>query len=134
MQLTSNFSLEELTRSADATKLKIANRPSMNEINNLKALAENVLQPLRDAVGVISINSGYRCKKLNDAVGGSDTSQHMLGQAADFKCADMAKAFDHIKKNLPFDQLIWEHGNDTQPAWIHVSYSPRHRKQVIRIK
>lgn len=132
MQLTNNFSLEELTRSADASKQKIANKPSVNEISNLKALAENILQPLRDAVGVISISSGYRSEALNKAVGGAATSQHLLGQAADFKCADMAKAYAYIKENLPFDQLIWEFGDDKQPAWVHVSFSPRHRKQLIR--
>lgn len=132
MKLTQNFTLEELTRSEKATSLGIKNCPDAEIIYNLKTLCEKILQPLRDKVGTVQINSAYRCVELNTAIGGVDTSQHVFGKAADIKTNNMKEAFHFIKDNLPFDQLIWEYGNSEQPAWIHVSYDPRNRKQVLR--
>ncbi len=101
---------------------------------NLDTLVDKVLDPLREAYGKpIKVNSGYRCPKLNKAVGGSATSQHMTGQAADITAGSKAenrKLFDLVRSlKLPFDQLIWEHGG----AWVHVSYGPRNRRQVLSI-
>ena len=135
-QITKNSTLEEFyTGSTTARKLGIYNTPTEEAKKNLIALAKNVLQPLRDAYGKsIVLNSGYRCPKLNNAVGGVSNSQHTLGMAADIRCNDKTTRewiFNYIKNNLPFDQLILEH-NKSGVYWVHVSYSTtKNRKQVI---
>lgn len=128
------FTLEELTKSATATAKKIDNTPTKEVEDNLTKLVDKVLDPLREAYGKpIKVNSGYRCPKLNRAVGGSATSQHVLGQAADITGGSKAEnkiLFDLIKSlKLPFDQLIWENGG----VWVHVSFGPRNRRQVLSI-
>lgn len=125
MQLTRNFSLEELIR----TNKNVENIPNEAQKEALLHLCVNVLQPIRDEFGAVRITSGYRCEKLNMLVGGSKTSQHVKGEAADFKCENMAEVFEWIKENLEFDQLI----NEYNFSWIHVSYSnTRNRKQVLK--
>lgn len=128
------FTFDELSRSETAVRLNIDNTPSPAARSNLAALTDNILDPLRQAWGKpITVNSGYRCPALNRAVGGSTTSQHMSGQAADITTGnkvDNARLFQLVQDlGLPFDQLIDEQGF----AWIHVSYSPRHRRQVLKI-
>ena len=134
MQLSKNFTLEELTR----THSKLPNIPTQVDIERLQALVNNVLQPLRDLYGkAICINSGYRSKAVNKEQGGTSRplSQHCKGEAADIEVVDNGLLFRLIRTNLPFDQLIWEAGNDYQPAWVHVSYSTKgNRKQVLRMK
>jgi len=132
--LSKNFSLDEFLKSNTAKKLNIVNQPSALEVARLQALVNNVLQPLRDAMGYpINITSGYRSPALNTAIGGAVNSQHMKGEAADFVGSNNAQMFNYIKDNLPFDQLIWEAGNNTNPDWIHVSYKGiGNRKQVLR--
>lgn len=126
MQLTPNFSLAELT----VTNRKLRNVPAAAEVAHLRALAENILQPLRDALGKpITVNSAFRSDEVNRAVGGSPTSQHRLGQAADIVVAGMTSlelAQRIVELGLPFDQLIEEFGR-----WVHVSYGPRHRRQQL---
>jgi hypothetical protein len=135
MQITENFTLEELVQSKTATTKGIDNTAPPAAFHALVALCKNVLQPARNAIGNIQVTSGYRCPKLNKIVGGSVSSQHVKGEAADLVCEDKAKLFNYIKDNLVFDQLIWENGTDSQPAWVHVSYSMTHnRKQVLRKK
>lgn len=131
------FTIAELTKSATASRRRIDNTPSSTIKANLTELVDNILDPLREAWGApIIVSSGYRSPKLNRAVGGAKTSQHMYGQAADIrtvsdKPSDNKKLFDLILKlNLPYDQLIDEYGYN----WIHVSYSPRNRKQILHIK
>lgn len=125
-QLSKNFTLEEVCKSSTAKKNGIKNIPNKTEQDSLIALAENVLQPLRDHFDEpIKIGSGYRCEKLNKAVGGVSNSQHMKGEAVDL-CIDGNKTkgkkwFDYIRYNLDFDQLIWEH-NKKGSYWVHVSY------------
>ena len=124
MNLSKNFTLKEMTMSTTAMRLGIDNDPSLDVVVNLMKLANNVLQPLRDHMKqAIRINSGYRSEELNKKVGGSKTSQHCKGEAADISCdgrnADM---FKYIKDNLEFDQLIWEYGDTNTPDWVHVSY------------
>lgn len=138
MQLSKNLSLKEAIKSNTASRLGIKNEPEQWEINNLRAVAENVFQPLRDHFGVpIGVSSGYRSKELNRAIGGSKYSQHMIGEALDLD-ADIygritnADIFNYIKNNLEWDQMIWEFGDDEEPNWVHVSYkeSGRNRKQI----
>lgn len=132
--LSPSFTLEELTFSQTAARQGIANRPDASQIRALTDLCGNVLQPLRDAVALpISITSGYRSSKLNRAIGGSHTSQHMDGEAADIVCFGLQtkKLFKSvIELNLPFDQLIYEGGR--QSIWVHVSFVPRNgRGQIL---
>lgn len=131
------FTIKELIKSDAAKRNKINNTPTIQEENNLIALVENILDPLREAYGKpIIVTSGYRCERLNKLVKGSKTSQHRFGQAADIRTVEDTieenkKLFDLIQKlNLPYDQLIDEYNYD----WVHVSYSPRNRRQILHIK
>jgi hypothetical protein len=127
MKLSENFTLAELTD----TNTGIANNPSQGEINNLKLLVQKVLQPVRDKFGVVNVTSGFRSLLVNSAVGGSATSDHVHGRAADIQCEDMAAVFNYIRKKLPFKQLIWEFGTDAQPKWIHVAYDVNNNKGEV---
>lgn len=129
MQLSKNFSLEELTQSVTARKYAIDNEPHGKCLDNLERLALKVLQPIRDEYGHgISINSAYRCEALNRKVGGAKTSQHLTGEAADISCsatskADLFRLIERMVKEgrLQVGQLIWEYGTKKEPNWIHVS-------------
>ena len=107
-----HFTIGELCASTTADARGIKNTPMLQETGNLKALADNVLDPLREWYGKpIYVNSGYRCPQLNRMVGGKPTSQHLKGEAADITAGskeENRKLFDYIKKNLTFDQLIDE--------------------------
>ena len=136
-QISKSFVLEEFTKSDTAKAKGIVNAIGQAEVVNLCALVHQVLQPLRDAMGhQVKIGSGYRCPRLNAAVGGVKNSQHMTGEAADLCIdGDMAKGkrwFDWIKSHCEFDQLIWEH-NAKGNYWVHVSYRSdgKNRRQVI---
>ena len=130
MRLSKNLTLREAVKSNTATRLGIDNRPDEWDIENLKAIAENIFQPIRDHFGVpIGVSSGYRGKDLNKAIGGSKYSQHMTGEALDID-ADIhgkvtnADIFKFVKNNLHWDQMIWEFGDDEEPNWVHISYKP----------
>lgn len=133
------FSYKEFQRSATAERLKIDNRIPEAAQANITALVDNVLDPLRQAWGKpLTVTSGYRCPALNKAVGGSRTSQHMTGQAADISTGnivDNARLFHLIiDSKLPFDQLIFEKGDiNIGPAWVHVSYrvDDKNRRQIL---
>ena len=131
MKLSKNFSLREFTKSQTATRRGIDNSPTEEHIENIKALTENVLQPIRSQWGVVSISSGYRSADLNAAIGGSSKSQHSKGEAADFEVPglDNFDLCEWIVNNLEFDQLILEgyDGKDANSGWIHCSYVT-HRK------
>lgn len=128
------FTIEEMCSSSTATKLGITNKPTVDIIENLDELIAHVLDPLREAWGKpIRVNSGYRCPKLNKAVGGVSNSQHLKGEAADISSGTRSEnkmLFEYIRKNLDFDQLI----NENNYAWVHVSYRKKNRKQVFAIK
>jgi len=127
--VTKNFTLAELT----ATKTGLPNALPKHLEPNLRALAENVLQPARDALGAIVVTSCYRSPEVNKAIKGSKTSQHCLAQAADLRFKGGNDIlFNWLKENTDFDQLIWEFGTDNEPSWVHISYSPRHRKQILK--
>lgn len=130
-----HFTMGELCASTTADAHNIKNTPPLQEAGNLKALAENVLDPLREWYGKpIYVNSGYRSPQLNRIVGGAPTSQHMKGEAADITAGSKAenkKLFDYIKSNLPFDQVI----DEKDYSWVHVSYKRdgSNRKQVLKL-
>lgn len=135
MNLTHNFTLEEMYKSTTAIRLGIDNTPSDIVVKNLLLLCKKVLQPLREHMDEsILVSSGYRSPELNKKVGGSKTSQHCFGQAADISCGERtAEMYEYIKNNLIFDQLIWEFGTDENPDWVHVSYSStNNRKECLR--
>lgn len=118
-KISKNFTFAEFTKSDTAKRLHINNAITSWEVrDNIIALVEDVLQPLRDAWGgPLFINSGYRCPELNEAVDGVPTSQHVKGQAADVGVTDpLALAKLAIKKNITFDQMI------VYPSFVHFSY------------
>ena len=131
------FTLNELIKSDTATKYGIKNEPNEAQKQNLLYLIEHVLEPARAKLGMpIIVTSGYRNPQLNAKVGGSASSQHKEGEAVDVTCADNTKLYNIFKTQGKFDQLIWEKGNDKQPAWVHVSVkrNGKNRKQELRIK
>lgn len=127
--ISKNFDYKEFEKSDTASRMHITNVISSFEVrDNIKALVDNVLQPLRDACGYpLFINSGYRCLKLNEAVGGVPTSQHVMGQAADVGCSDpLALARLAKKMKLDFDQMI------LYPTFVHFSYDEgRNRNKIL---
>ena len=135
-ELSKNFTLEEMVASPTGTRLNIDNRPTKEIKKNLLMLVEKVLQPARDIWGrPIQVNSGYRCPKLNAAVGGVSSSQHMEGKAADITVGSAVankELFELIlKSSISFDQLI----DESDYRWIHVSYNEgKNRNQVLHLK
>ena len=131
MKLSKNFSLNEFL----ITSTGIANIPTDKEINNMKLLVDNVLQPLRDHMNrPVIISSGFRSKAVNDAVGGSRTSGHMLGTSADITAGHKTlnkKIYNYIRDNCEFRQLI----NEYDYSWVHVEYREGdNKKQELIIK
>ena len=139
MKLSANFSLAEAIKSQTAVRNGIDNTPSASEIEALKKVAENILQPVRDHYGKpFSPSSWYRCADLCVAIGSKTTSQHAKGQAADFEVPGVPniELARWIEANLDFDQLILEHYSPNDPAagWIHCSYvgPGQNRKNVLK--
>ena len=132
MQLTRNFSLQELIKSDTAIRKGINNNPNAEQIEKLKLLCENILQPVRDHFGRVKVTSGFRSPELCHAIGSSVNSQHSKAEAADFECVgvDNAELFDWIKDNLEADQLILEFYTPGEPnsGWIHCSWIPEGRR------
>lgn len=127
------FTIDEMCKSNTAAKLGIKNVPTAEIIENLDELIEHVLDPLREAWGKpIRVNSGYRCPKLNKAVGGVAKSQHLKGEAADITVGTRREnkmLYEYIRTNLEYDQLI----NESNFAWVHVSYRKKNRKQAFKL-
>jgi hypothetical protein len=134
MNLSANFTLKELTKSDTATRLGIDNTPDDATIENLKLLCKMVLQPVREHFGKwVTVNSGYRSPESNAAVGGSKTSDHCKGQAADIEIDGLPnpELAQWIMDNLDYTQLILEFYTQGQPnsGWVHVSYDPNNLKK-----
>ena len=140
MKLSNYLSLAEVTRSDTAKRKGISNEPTPEHLDNLKTIAVEVFDKVREHFGVpIFVSSGYRSAALNKAIGGSSTSDHNLGKALDLdqdghgNGVTNADVFKFIKDNLEFDQLIWEFGTDKNPDWVHVGYRKgANRKQILR--
>lgn len=125
MKLTEHFTLREMVASGTAVRLEIKNVPSAAAVECLRALCEQVLEPMRRRFGVIRVTSGYRCRALNTAVGGVKNSQHMLGEAADIHVSSLEQAqvmMAYVERNLDFDQLLLEKVMATGCCWLHISY------------
>lgn len=130
------FTIDELINSNVAKKHNISNIPNKQQLDNLNKLVTNILDPLREAYGKpIIVTSGFRSEELNDLLNGAKGSQHCSGNAADIRTVPDTMSenkilFELIQElNLPFDQLI----NEDAFNWVHVSYSDRHRKQILHI-
>jgi hypothetical protein len=136
-KISKHISYKEATFSQTATRKDIDNTPSEEVLQRMKTVADNIFEPLRAHVGgPIKINSFYRSIMLNTAIGGSKSSQHTRGEAIDLDdtlgCMSNKDMFTFIKDELDFDQLIWEFGDDENPAWVHVSYvSPENNRRRI---
>ena len=131
MQLSRNFTLEELTASETAARRGIDNTPSAEIVENLKVLCLTLEEVKDVAEGKdVLISSGYRCPKLNSAVGGSKNSAHMEGLAADCtspKFGSVKQFCEAIRdSDIQFDQLIFEFD-----AWAHIGVGGQNRRQVI---
>ena len=126
MNLSRNFSLQELIKSDTAIRKGIDNNPNADQIEKLKRLCENVLQPVRDHFGRVKVTSGFRSPELCLAIGSSVNSQHAKAEAADFEVlgVDNAEVADWVYKNIRTDQLILEYYTPGEPnsGWIHASW------------
>ena len=140
--ISKHISVKEATYSSTAARKGIDNTPNDVQLENMKMLAEAIFEPLRDWVGgAIRINSFFRSEALNKAVGGSSNSQHRcINESAaidlddDYGHKTNAEMFHWIRTNLVFDQLLWEYGDQKNPAWVHVSIRKSgNRKQLIRV-
>jgi len=139
MKLSKNFSLNELIKSQTATRLGIDNTPTDEHIDNLKALCENILQPVREHYGIsFSPSSGYRSVALCEAIGSSAKSQHARGEAVDFEVpgVDNLSLASWISEHLDFDQLILEFYKEGDPnsGWVHCSFKDKasNRRECLR--
>ena len=125
--ISKHVTYKEGTYSNTANRLGLPNDPTEEQLQNMKLVAEKVFEPLREHVShPIKINSFFRGPQLNKAIGGSHSSQHCKGQAMDiddsYGNATNAYMYEWIKKNLDYDQMIWEFGTDENPDWVHVSF------------
>lgn len=142
MKISEHLDLSEVIRSETAKRHGISNMPTPEHIENMKKLAENVFEKVRNHFRCpIHLSSGYRSKELNACTpGASATSQHSTGEAIDIDVEGNSNGltnrmiFDYIKDNLEFDQLIYEFGDDKEPSWVHVSYEStgKQRKQILK--
>lgn len=135
MKLTENFYLSEFTKSQTALRKNIDNTPAEWQIENIKRLCIKVLQPIRDHFGPVIVSSGFRSRTLNTAIGGSNTSEHCYGRAADIEClaVDNLELAKWIRDTLKFNQLILEMYTigDPRSGWVHVSYSSINKNSVL---
>jgi len=137
MTISQHISLHEATFSKTAEAHGMKNIPNLEELSNMRRLAREVFEPLRNHIEKsIRISSFFRSVEVNRKIGGSPTSQHCRGQAMDIETMDKsytnADLFHFIRDNLNFDQLIWEFGTDEEPDWVHVSYCAKNRMQILR--
>jgi putative chitinase len=139
-KITEHFTLEELTASPTANKLGLSNTPTAEHIENMRYCCEKILEPVRAKFGPVKVNSSYRSPRVNQAVGGSKTSQHVNGQAIDFEVngVDNKTVADWVADNLEFDQVILEFytAGDKNSGWVHASIKKEggNRKQRLIAK
>lgn len=138
--ISKHISYDEATKSRTAIRNGIYNIPNATEIQRMEAVAQEVFEPVREALGgkPLRLTSFFRSIALNRALGGSSTSQHCKGEAIDIDAdgshTTNRDVFTYILENLEFDQLIWEFGDNLNPDWVHVSYkrNGENRCQVLK--
>jgi hypothetical protein len=132
MRLTRNFSLEQLIYSETAERERIDNTPGPEVVDNLRLLAQGLERVQILTEFPLEISSGYRCPEINHRIGGATSSQHTVGQAADFTCAEFGPPVEIIKairaSDIEFDQCILEYAK-----WVHISFSETPRGKVLTI-
>ena len=136
MQLSENFTLEEMVASSTARLRRIANNPDPDQIIQLKKLCENILQPVRSQYGnAIKVTSGFRNERLNKIVGGAKNSQHVKGEAADIVCQDNKKLWSLMVQMISTGEItVGQLIDEKNLSWIHVSLPDhKHRNQILRI-
>jgi len=126
-KISKHVSYKEGVKSNTAMRLNIDNSPGKYQLGNMNAVALNIFEPLREWVGgPIKITSMFRSEELNKALGGASSSQHCKGMAMDiddvYGHKTNAEMFNWICSHCNFDQIIWEFGDDKNPAWVHISY------------
>lgn len=138
--LSEHLNIAEVTRSESAKRLGLSNMPTEEHLDNLKKLADNIFEPIRNHFRCpILISSGYRSQGLNNAIGGAKGSDHLKGMAIDIDMDNTPNGvtnkmiFDYVKNNLNFRQLIWEFGDSENPDWVHISYNENDLKNEILI-
>tara|TARA_Y100000310_G_scaffold342573_1_gene446376 strand:+ start:321 stop:785 length:465 start_codon:yes stop_codon:yes gene_type:complete len=141
MKLSNNFHLRELTKSEAGDRLGLKNQPTEEQLVALTVVVNQVLQPVREKFGIVTVNSGIRSEEVNRAVGGSKKSQHCKGEAVDFECYSTSnwELAKWIQSELDFDQLILEFykKGDPHSGWVHCSYSRfgnNRRQQLTALK
>ena len=131
MNLSEHFTLEEFTFSDTATRLGIDNTPDDDQVQKLTYLA-SCLEVVRDLIGPMHINSGYRCEELNAAVGSKPTSQHLKCEAADCRSLAGLSPIEMCRRvvdsDIQFDQIIFEFG-----SWMHISFTDNPRRSILTI-
>lgn len=141
MKISKYFTYAEATKSQTAVRKGVDNIPDEHQLESMKYLALNILDKVRDFIGnALATTSFFRAPLLNISIGGSRTSQHCKGEAADIDCdvfgyGTNSEVFYYIRDNFIFDQLIWEFGDKNNPAWVHVSVkaSGNNRGEVLRV-
>lgn len=141
--ISEHISTAEAFKSQSAIRHGIKNYTDDEGIlENMRFVANNIFEPIRKHFAKpVGISSFYRCEALNKKIGGAKNSQHVQGEAIDID-ADIfggltnKEIFEWVKANLKFDQLIWEYGDDKNPAWVHVSLkrTGKNRNQVLRVR
>ena len=140
--ISSHISYAEATKSQTAERAGFSNTPDEATIIRMKLVAEKCFEPARLHFGApLRVSSFYRSPKLNAKVRGSKTSQHITGEAIDIDCDGLgedgptnAELFNWLSLNVDFDQLIWEYGDNKNPAWVHVSYSSSGKQRKERLR
>ncbi len=140
MQLSKHFKLIEFTKSQSAIRRDISNNPKKEHVQNLEYLCINTLEPIRKQIGIVNVNSGYRSKELNKAIGGSYKSFHSLGCASDIECNNISN-LEIIKTiyklAIPFTELIAEYfdTSDGSAGWVHIAIQKdRGTERILKLK
>lgn len=137
LNISKHISYREATHSQVAERYNKSNVPDAKQLAAMRLVAERVFEPVRRWLGKpIVVSSFFRSLQVNTLTGGAERSQHCTGEAIDIDTdTDNRRIFDYIRKNLEFDRLIWEFGNDSEPAWVHVSYrAGGNRREVLKAR
>jgi len=138
MQLTKNFTSQEMSKSYTAQRFGIDNTPNAEQVENLQYLCDVICQPCRDEFGRINVNSAFRGAALNKIMGSSNRSFHPLGCAGDLEAEEYSniELLIYIYDNLPFTELIAEYfdKDDERAGWVHVAAKEGDDRKLLKLK